>query len=103
MFPVFAGALLAPRLKVQVAFLLAVFGLVIRQGMVLVVIGVLLGIGGALAATRLLTAQLFAVTPTDPGVFIGVAIALTVAGLVACVLPARRATRADPIAVLRLE
>jgi predicted permease len=81
----------------------AVFGLVIRQGMVLVVVGVLLGIGGALAATRLLTAQLFGVTPTDPAVFIGVAVALTVAGLVACVLPARRATRADPIAVLRLE
>jgi ABC-type antimicrobial peptide transport system permease subunit len=52
----------------------AVFGLVIRQGMVLVVVGVLLGIGGALAATRLLTAQLFAVTPTDPAVFAGVAV-----------------------------
>jgi putative ABC transport system permease protein len=81
----------------------AVFGLVIRQGMVLVLIGIVLGLAGALAATRLLTAQLFEITPTDPAVFVVVAIALTVAGLAACVLPARRATRADPIAALRLE
>jgi putative ABC transport system permease protein len=81
----------------------AVFGLVIRQGMVLVLIGIVLGLGGALPATRLLTAQLFEITPTDPAVFVVVAIALAVAGLAACVLPARRATRADPIAALRIE
>ena len=81
----------------------SVFRLVIRQGMVLVALGVLLGIGGALGATQLLTAQLFAVAPTDPAVFVGVAIALTLAGLAACVIPARRATRADPIAAFRLE
>lgn len=80
-----------------------VFGLVIRQGMVLVLTGIVLGLGGALAATRLLTAQLFEITPTDPAVFVVVAIALTVAGLAACILPARRATRADPIAALRIE
>ena len=82
---------------------LSVFGLVLRQGMLLVLVGVVLGIGGALAATRLLTTQLFAVRPTDPGVFIAVAAALTLAGFAACVLPARRATRADPIAALRME
>ena len=81
----------------------SVFRLVIRQGMVLVALGVLLGIGGALGATQLLTAQLYAVAPTDPAVFVGVAIALTLAGLAACVIPARRATRADPIAAFRLE
>ncbi len=51
----------------------------------------------------LLTAQLFEVQPTDPMVFAGVTLALATAGLVACVVPARRATRADPIASLRLE
>ena len=82
---------------------MSVFRLVIRQGMALVIVGVVLGVGGALAATRLLTAQLFVITPTDPAVFAGVAAALTVAGLAACVIPARRATRADPILALRQE
>jgi putative ABC transport system permease protein len=81
----------------------SVFRLVIRQGMGLVVIGVLLGAAGALAATRLLRAQLFGVGPTDPTVFVLVAMTLTLAGLAACVVPARRATKADPIAALRLE
>jgi putative ABC transport system permease protein len=81
----------------------SVFSLVVRQGMLLVGVGILLGVGGALAATRLLAAQLFGVAPTDPAVFVIVGIALTLAGLAACVVPARRATRADPIAVLRLE
>jgi putative ABC transport system permease protein len=80
-----------------------VFRLVIRQGMGLVVIGVVLGVAGAFAATRLLRAQLFGVEPTDPAVFVFVAITLTLAGLAACVVPARRATKADPIAALRLE
>ena len=80
-----------------------VFRMVIRQGMALVVVGIVLGLGGALMATRLLTAQLFGVKPTDPPVFVFVATALTLAGLVACVIPARRATRADPMAALRLE
>ena len=82
---------------------MSVFRLVIRTGMMLVVVGVVLGIGGAFAATRLLSTQLFGVAPTDPIVFVIVAIALTLAGLAACVIPARRATRADPIAALRLE
>jgi putative ABC transport system permease protein len=81
----------------------AVFRLVIGQGMLLVGVGVLLGIAGALAATRLLAARLFDVGPTDPAVFTRVAIRLTLAGLAACVIPARRATRADAIAALRLQ
>ena len=81
----------------------AVFRLVVRQGMGLVVVGVVLGVAGAFAATRLLRAQLFGVEPTDPAVFVFVAITLTLAGLAACVVPARRATKADPITALRLE
>ena len=80
-----------------------VFRMVIREGMALVVVGIVLGLGGAVAATRLLAAQLFAVKPTDPAVFVFVATALTLAGLAACVIPARRATKADPMAALRLE
>jgi putative ABC transport system permease protein len=82
---------------------MSVFRLVLRQGMSLVTIGVALGVAGALAATRLLSTQLFAVAPTDPVVFVGVAVALTVAGFAACVIPARRATHADPILALRQE
>jgi putative ABC transport system permease protein len=81
----------------------AVFRMVVRQGMALVVVGIVLGVAGAVAATRLLAAQLFEVAPTDPAVFVFVASTLTMAGLAACVIPARRATRADPIAALRLQ
>jgi len=81
----------------------AVFRMIIRQGMALVVVGIVLGVAGAFAATRLLAAQLFAVKATDPMVFGSVAITLGVAGLAACIVPARRATKADPIAALRVE
>jgi len=81
----------------------ALLGLVMRQGMVLVVIGVVLGIAASLGVTRLLRAQLFGVGPTDPAVFAIMATALIIAGLAACVVPARRATRADPMLALRTE
>jgi putative ABC transport system permease protein len=81
----------------------ALLGLVMRQGMVLVVIGVVLGIAASLGVTRLLRAQLFGVGPTDPAVFAIMATALVIAGLAACVVPARRATRADPMLALRTE
>jgi putative ABC transport system permease protein len=82
---------------------LAVFKLVVGQGMLLVGLGVVLGVGASFAATRLLEAQLFQVTATDPIVFVGVSMALLVAGLAACMVPARRETRSDTIGVLRLE
>ena len=81
----------------------AVFRMVIRQGMLLVLVGIVLGVAGAFAATRLLAAELFAVKATDPIVFVFVAVALALAGLAACIVPARRATKADPIAALRTE
>lgn len=81
----------------------AVFGLVLRKGVMLVVIGIVLGVAGAIATTKLLSAQLFNVAPNDPTVFGGVALALALAGIAACVVPARRATKADPISALRIE
>jgi putative ABC transport system permease protein len=81
----------------------AVFSLVLRKGVLLVASGIVLGVGGAMATTKLLSAQLFNVAPNDPTVFGAVALALALAGVAACVIPARRATRADPISALRIE
>jgi putative ABC transport system permease protein len=81
----------------------AVLRLVLAQGLRLSLIGVGLGVLGALAGTRLLRAQLFEVSPTDPLSLIGAACALTLVGLLATYLPARRATGVDPMRALRAE
>src|SRR5213078_2096923 len=73
--------------------------MILRQGMVLALVGVALGLFGALWLTRLLQQLLFEVTLTDPGV----AVVLGLAALVACYVPARRASRVDPIIALRIE
>lgn len=75
--------------------------LVVRQGMRPIVAGITLGAAGALVASRLLVSQLYAVRPTDPMTFTFVAAWLTSVALVACFLPARRATRVDPALALR--
>jgi predicted permease len=77
--------------------------LVVGQGMRLAAAGIALGIGGALALTRLLSAQLFGVAPSDPATFACVTLALGAVALAACWLPARRATRVEPMAALRAE
>jgi predicted permease len=74
--------------------------LVARQGMVLVVAGIALGIVAAIAATRLLRELLFGVTATDPATFVAVAAVLAIAGVLASIIPARRATRVDPTRAL---
>ncbi|MGH7571205.1 MAG: ABC transporter permease [Gemmatimonadota bacterium] len=78
-------------------------GMVVRQGMVPVVAGLVIGAGGALALGRVLTSLLFGVGPADPLTFAAVAVLFLVAGMAASWLPARRATRVDPLVALRSE
>jgi putative ABC transport system permease protein len=77
--------------------------LVIGQGMRLVTAGLVLGLTASLALTRLISQLLFGVSATDPLTFIGIAVLFTGIAVFACWLPARRATRVDPITALRCE
>ena len=80
-----------------------VLRLVAREGMLLVACGIGLGVVGALGLTRVIATLLFGVKPTDLMTFAAVVVALGGIGLLACVIPARRATKVDPIEALRRE
>ncbi len=76
---------------------------VLGHGLLLTAVGVVLGIAGAFAVTRMIKSLLFEVSATDPVVFIAIPVLLVIVSLVACYTPARRATKVDPLIALRYE
>jgi predicted permease len=80
-----------------------VLGLVLRKGLLLTAIGIVLGLMGATAGSQLLHSMLFGVTPLDVQTFAAVSVAFGFVAMIACYLPARRATKVDPIIALRQE
>jgi putative ABC transport system permease protein len=80
-----------------------ILGLVVRQGMELAAIGILAGLAGSAALTRVMASLLFGVSATDAVTFGAVAVLLAAVAFAATVSPARRATRVDPIVALREE
>jgi ABC-type antimicrobial peptide transport system permease subunit len=80
-----------------------VVGMVLRQGMRTIAIALVIGLAASLAATRVLATQLYGVERLDPLTFAAVPLALALVALCACYLPARRASRVDPVTALRAE
>jgi putative ABC transport system permease protein len=76
---------------------------VLGQGLTLVTIGLVIGVAGAIGASRVLSSYLYETTTTDPTILVGVAAVFIVAGILACLVPARRATTVDPLIALRSE
>jgi ABC-type antimicrobial peptide transport system permease subunit len=77
-----------------------VLGLIIRQGMTLTVIGVIVGLAGAFALTRVIGNLLYGVTATDPATFVAIPLLLLFVAFLASYLPARRAARLNPVLAL---
>jgi len=82
---------------------LDVLKLVLKNGMTLTLIGLALGLAGAMVLTRLVATLLFGVTTTDVPTFVAVSLTLVAVALIACYIPARRATRVDPLTALRYD
>jgi putative ABC transport system permease protein len=77
--------------------------LVVAHGLKLIALGMAIGLAAAVAGTRLMSALLYGVSATDLATFVGIAVLLIGVALLACYLPARRATRVDPMTALRCE
>jgi putative ABC transport system permease protein len=80
-----------------------VFRLIVGQGLLLAFVGVVVGTAGSVALTRLIAGMLYGVSPTDGPTFVVVSLIVTMVAFLACYLPARRATRVDPLVALRYE
>jgi putative ABC transport system permease protein len=80
-----------------------ILGMAVRQGVVLILIGIGVGLAGALALTRVMSGLLYGVDATDPATFAAIVLLLAFASLIACYIPARRATRVDPLIALKYE
>jgi putative ABC transport system permease protein len=78
-------------------------GMVMKQGLTLALAGLVFGLVGAVAVTRLMQTLLFDVRPSDPATMAAVAAVIATVALIACYVPARRATRVDPLIALRTE
>jgi len=76
---------------------------VLRQGMTATAIGLAIGLAGAMAVTRMMGALFYGMSPTDPATYGFVTLVLAGTALVACLVPARRATKVDPLVALRNE
>ncbi len=80
-----------------------VFAAVARQALVIVGAGLGVGLAGALGMGRFISSQLWGITPTDPATFLAVALLLGAVAATACIVPVRRALRADPVSVLKAD
>ena len=80
-----------------------ILGMAVRQGLLLIIIGIGVGLAGALALTRVMSGLLYGVGTTDPATFAAIVLLLVVVSLIACYIPARRATRIDPLIALRYD
>jgi putative ABC transport system permease protein len=80
-----------------------VLQLVLQKGLLLVIIGLFIGLAGALGVTRFIQQQLFGIQPTDPATFAAVGLLFVVIGTVACLVPGWRAVRIDPMRTLQSE
>ena len=77
--------------------------LVLQSGLILTGIGLIIGVGGSLALTQLMSSLLYGVAARDPLTLVTVALVLAAVAMIACFLPARRATKVDPMVALRYE